>query len=183
MGYTSRNLLVGGRRRGDLLTCGCAGAVVSSRLTPPPNNFEWYLTSTFTAANLYSMCASLAAIDQPSKARYTAQNASASNTGRRGASSSSAALSARPRRADTPARNQVISDIYYNQPSNLYVSRLSSKKVENKQTRVTKRKSFVPSFVFSFKTSCLHSAHFQWKLFINLISFFVLAACKGCLFF
>lgn len=48
------------------------------------------------------MCASLAAIDQPSKAKYTAQNASASNTGRRGASSSSAALTARPRSADTP---------------------------------------------------------------------------------
>lgn len=83
-------------------TCGCAGAVVRSLLTPPPNSLECALLSAVCAASLYSKCASLAASAHPSRAKYTAQKASARRTGSRGESSSSEARSARPRSADTP---------------------------------------------------------------------------------
>lgn len=94
--YTKKIIII------NRFTCGCAGAVVRSRLTPPPNSLECALLSAVCAASLYSKCASLAASAHPRRAKYTAQKASARRTGSRGESSSSDARSARPRSADTP---------------------------------------------------------------------------------
>ena len=78
--------------------------MVSNLLTPPPNNLGCALVSVVWAAKRYKRCASRAASAHPNNANYTAQNASARRTGRRGASSSSAALRASARNADTPEK-------------------------------------------------------------------------------